>query len=59
MWKRLVVSFVAFVMIPQLGYGQESKAILDGVAKSMGDVKSLQYTGSRSEPIANSAVAAL
>src|SRR5919199_4079634 len=34
------------VLMPRLGHGQEAKAALDGVAKAMGDVKSLQYTGS-------------
>src|SRR5262249_51376072 len=34
------------VLIPQLGYGQDAKAVLAGVTKAMGDVKSLQYTGS-------------
>ena len=47
MWK-FVVAFVACVLIPQLGNTQESKAVLDGVTKAMGDVKSLQYTGSGS-----------
>jgi glyoxylase-like metal-dependent hydrolase (beta-lactamase superfamily II) len=46
MWHKLIISFVALVLIPQLGSAQEPKAVLDGVAKAMGDVKSLQYTGS-------------
>jgi hypothetical protein len=36
------------VLIPRLGNGQEAKAVLAGVAKAMGDVKMLQYTGSGS-----------
>jgi hypothetical protein len=46
MWNKLIISFVALVLIPQLGSAQEPKAVLNGVAKAMGDVKSLQYTGS-------------
>src|SRR5262249_3201704 len=46
MWKKFAIALVAFALIPQVGYGQDSKAVLDGVAKSMGNVKSLQYTGS-------------
>jgi glyoxylase-like metal-dependent hydrolase (beta-lactamase superfamily II) len=34
------------VLMPRLGHGQEAKAVLEGVAKAMGDVQSLQYTGS-------------
>src|SRR5712691_7055538 len=49
MWKKLISMFVMFVVVglmPRLGNGQEAKAVLEGVAKAMGDVKSLQYTGS-------------
>jgi hypothetical protein len=46
MWKKLILVLVAVVLMPGLGYGQDTKAVLDGVAKSMGDVKSLQYSGS-------------
>src|SRR5215813_15476289 len=46
MWKKLILVLVALVLMPGLGNGQDSKAVLDGVAKSMGDVKSLQYAGS-------------
>jgi hypothetical protein len=45
MWK-FVIAFTAFVLVPQLGDAQDAKAVLDGAAKTMGDVKSLQYTGS-------------
>ena len=46
MWKKLIIAFVALVLVPQLGNAQEAKAVLDGVVKAMGDVKSLQYAGS-------------
>jgi glyoxylase-like metal-dependent hydrolase (beta-lactamase superfamily II) len=46
MWKKLILVLAAVVLMPGLGYGQDSKAVLDGVSKSMGDVKSLQYAGS-------------
>src|SRR5438876_4018342 len=46
MWKKLILVLVACVLLPRLGNGQEPKAVLDGVAKAMGDVKSLQYAGS-------------
>jgi glyoxylase-like metal-dependent hydrolase (beta-lactamase superfamily II) len=46
MWKKLIIAFVALVLVPQLGNAQDAKAVLDGVAKAMGDPKSLQYTGS-------------
>jgi hypothetical protein len=46
MWKKLILVLVAVVLMPGLGYGQDPKAVLDGVAKSMGEVKSLQYAGS-------------
>jgi len=49
MWKNLIfVLVIVCVLMPRLGDGQEAKAVLDGVAKTMGDVKSLQYTGSGS-----------
>src|SRR5438128_815243 len=47
MWKKLIfVLLMLCVLMPRLGYGQEAKAVLEGVTKAMGDVKSLQYTGS-------------
>src|SRR5215813_2345409 len=46
MWKQLIIAFVAFGLVPQLGNAEDAKAVLDGAAKTMGDVKSLQYTGS-------------
>jgi glyoxylase-like metal-dependent hydrolase (beta-lactamase superfamily II) len=45
MRMKWIIAFVALALVPRLGYGQDSKAVLDGVAKAMGDVKSLQYTG--------------
>src|SRR5262245_15955034 len=46
MWQKLIFVLVVLVLMPQLGHAQDAKAVLDGVAKAMGDVKSLQYTGS-------------
>jgi hypothetical protein len=46
MWKKLILVLVVCVLTPRLGNGQDAKAVLDGVAKSMGEVKSLQYAGS-------------
>src|SRR6266852_1183662 len=37
---------VALLLMPRLGNGQDAKPVLDSVAKAMGDVKSLQYSGS-------------
>jgi glyoxylase-like metal-dependent hydrolase (beta-lactamase superfamily II) len=49
MWKKLIfVLVILCVLMPRLSHGQEAKAVLDGVAKAMGDMKSLQYTGSGS-----------
>ena len=36
----------AFALMPSLAHSQDSKTVLDGVLKALGDVKSLQYTGS-------------
>jgi glyoxylase-like metal-dependent hydrolase (beta-lactamase superfamily II) len=47
MWKKLVfVLIICVLVMPQLSHGQEAKAVLEGVTKTMGDMKSLQYTGS-------------
>ena len=46
MWKKSILVLVAFVISPHLGYGQETKAVLDGASKAMGDVNSLRYSGS-------------
>jgi len=45
MRMKWIIALVALALLPRLGNGQESKAVLDGVVKAMGDVKSLQYTG--------------
>ena len=45
-WKNPILVFFAFLIAPHLGYGQESKTVLDGVSKAMGEVQSLQYSGS-------------
>ena len=46
MWKNPILVFFAFLIAPHLGYGQEAKTVLDGVSKAMGEVQSLQYSGS-------------
>ena len=47
MWKKLIfVLVILCVLMPRSGYGQDAKAVLESVTKAMGDVKSLQYTGS-------------
>jgi glyoxylase-like metal-dependent hydrolase (beta-lactamase superfamily II) len=46
MRKKWIFVFVALALTPRLGIGQETRAVLDSVAKAMGDPKSLQYTGS-------------
>jgi glyoxylase-like metal-dependent hydrolase (beta-lactamase superfamily II) len=48
MWKKLVFVLVVCLLTPQLSHSQDAKAVLAGVAKAMGDVQSLQYTGSGS-----------
>ena len=45
MRKRWLFAVLALALMPRLGHGDEPKAVLDGVAKAMGDVKSIQYTG--------------
>ena len=46
MWKNPILVLAAFVIAPHLGYGQETTTVLDGVSKAMGEVKSIQYSGS-------------
>jgi glyoxylase-like metal-dependent hydrolase (beta-lactamase superfamily II) len=48
MWKKLVFVLVVCMLMPQLSHSQDAKVVLASVAKAMGDVKSLQYTGSGS-----------
>ena len=45
MRMKWIIAFVALALLPRLGHGEDAKATLDNVAKAMGDVKSLQYTG--------------
>ena len=45
MRKKWLFAVVALALMPRLGHGEDSKAVLDNTAKAMGDVKSLQYTG--------------
>jgi glyoxylase-like metal-dependent hydrolase (beta-lactamase superfamily II) len=47
MTKKLVLVLAACLLLgPRLGAGEDAKAVLDGVGKAMGEVKSLQYSGS-------------
>src|SRR5262249_11987532 len=46
MLRKLTLVLGAFALIPSLAHSQDSKTVLDGVTKALGDVKSLQYTGS-------------
>jgi glyoxylase-like metal-dependent hydrolase (beta-lactamase superfamily II) len=46
MWTKLILAAATCLALPQLTHAQDAKATLDGVAKAMGDVKSLQYSGS-------------
>jgi glyoxylase-like metal-dependent hydrolase (beta-lactamase superfamily II) len=46
MWTKLILAAAACVLAPQLAHAQDSKAVLDGVTKAMGNVKSIQYSGS-------------
>jgi glyoxylase-like metal-dependent hydrolase (beta-lactamase superfamily II) len=46
MWTKLAFAAAACLALPQLAHAQDAKATLDGVAKAMGDVKSVQYSGS-------------
>src|SRR5437867_11854792 len=46
MWNKLILALAVCLLVPALGNAQDAKAVLDGAAKAMGDVKSLQYAGS-------------
>jgi glyoxylase-like metal-dependent hydrolase (beta-lactamase superfamily II) len=46
MWKKLTLVFALAALAPWTGQAQDAKAVLDGATKAMGDVKSLQFTGS-------------
>jgi hypothetical protein len=47
MWKTPILALVAFVITPQLGYGQDTKTVLDGVSKAMGEVRVGRLSGGR------------
>ena len=46
MWTKLILAAAACLALPQLTHAQDAKATIDGVVKAMGDVKSVQYSGS-------------
>lgn len=47
MTRRLVLALAAcLLMVPRLDATEDAKAVLDGVGKAMGEVNSLQYSGS-------------
>src|SRR5437016_1382993 len=46
MLKKLVLALALTLLGSGLANAQDAKAVLDGVSKAMGDVKSLQYGGS-------------
>ena len=66
MWKQLLFVLVMMgVLMPRLSDGQEAKAVLDGVAKAMGDRENAAVYGEWlhlcgwPEPLSRDAVAAL
>jgi hypothetical protein len=47
MTKKLMLLLAACLLLgPRMGAAEDSQAVLDGVGKAMGEVKSLQYSGS-------------
>ena len=46
--EEMIFGLVVLGLLPRLGDSQEAKTVLENVTKAMGDVKSLQYTGSGS-----------
>src|SRR5437764_15065080 len=44
--KPVLVLTACLLLVPRLGAADDTKAVLDGVSKAMGEVKSLQYSGS-------------
>src|SRR5215208_1945820 len=46
MRKKLILAFAVLALTPWAGQAQDAKAVLDGAVKAMGDVKSLQFSGS-------------
>jgi glyoxylase-like metal-dependent hydrolase (beta-lactamase superfamily II) len=46
MTRKLVLLLAAgLLLVPRLGAAEDANAVLDGAAKAMGEVKSLQYSG--------------
>jgi glyoxylase-like metal-dependent hydrolase (beta-lactamase superfamily II) len=46
MWRKLILVAALGALPPVLAHAQDAKATIDAVAKAMGDVKSVQYSGS-------------
>ena len=46
MRKKLTLALVMLALTPWAGQAQDAKAVLDGAVKAMGDVNSLQFSGS-------------
>src|SRR4051812_682593 len=44
--RKLILALAVLALAPRPGVAQDAKATLDAVAKAMGDVKTLQITGS-------------
>jgi hypothetical protein len=46
MTKKLALMLAAcLLLVPRLGAAEDAKAVLEGVNKALGEVKSLQYSG--------------
>jgi hypothetical protein len=46
MWKQPILALLVLLIAPRLGFGEDAMPALDGVSKAMGEVNSLQYSGS-------------
>src|SRR5215218_3555716 len=44
--RKLILALAVLALAPRPGVSQDAKATLDAVAKAMGDVKTLQFSGS-------------
>src|SRR3954469_10067508 len=44
--RKLIFAFAVLALTPWAGQAQDAKAVLDGAVKAMGDVNSLQFSGS-------------
>src|SRR4051812_46130148 len=44
--RKLILAFAVLALTPWAGQAQDAKAVLDGAVKAMGDVNSLQFSGS-------------